>query len=75
MDVNGKGAQNLLEATKYLSNYQSVKFYQASSSEMYGKAAEYPQNELTKFNPVSPYGESKVYRYPYKQKVQNPIKT
>ena len=63
MDVNGNGALNLLEATKYLSNYQNVKFYQASSSEMYGKATEYPQNELTKFNPVSPYGESKVYAH------------
>ena len=63
MDVNGKGALNLLEATKCLSNYQNIKFYQASSSEMYGKATEYPQNELTKFNPVSPYGESKVYAH------------
>jgi GDPmannose 4,6-dehydratase len=63
MDVNGKGALNLLEATKYLSNYQNVKFYQASSSEMYGKTMEHPQNELTRFNPVSPYGESKVYAH------------
>ena len=63
MDVNGNGALNLLEATKYLSNYQNVKFYQASSSEMYGKTTQYPQNELTKFNPVSPYGESKVYAH------------
>ena len=63
MDVNGKGALNLLEATKYSSNYQNVKFYQASSSEMYGKATEYPQSELTRFNPVSPYGESKVYAH------------
>jgi len=63
MEVNGKGALNLLEATKYLSNYQNVRFYQASSSEMYGKVIEYPQNELTKFNPVSPYGEAKVYAH------------
>ena len=63
MEVNGKGVLNLLEATKYLSNYQNVKFYQASSSEMYGKVMEYPQNELTKFNPVSPYGEAKVYAH------------
>jgi GDPmannose 4,6-dehydratase len=63
MDVNGKGALNLLEATKCLSNYQNVKFYQASSSEMYGKATEHPQNELTVFNPISPYGESKVYAH------------
>jgi GDPmannose 4,6-dehydratase len=63
MEVNGKGALNLLEATKYLSNYQNVRFYQASSSEMYGNVIEYPQNELTKFNPVSPYGEAKVYAH------------
>jgi len=63
MEVNGKGALNLLEATKYLSNYQNVRIYQASSSEMYGKVIEYPQNELTKFNPVSPYGEAKVYAH------------
>ena len=63
MDVNGNGALNLLEAIKNLSNYQNVKFYQASSSEMYGKTTQYPQNELTAFNPVSPYGESKVYAH------------
>lgn len=63
MDVNGNGALNLLEAIKNLSNYQNVKFYQASSSEMYGKTTRYPQNELTAFNPVSPYGESKVYAH------------
>ena len=62
-NVNGKGTLNLLEATKYLSNYQNIKFYQASSSEMYGKATEYPQSELTRFNPVSPYGESKVFAH------------
>jgi GDPmannose 4,6-dehydratase len=63
MQVNGKGTLNLLEATKNLSNYQNVRFYQASSSEMYGKVTEYPQNEITKFNPISPYGESKVYAH------------
>ena len=63
MEVNGKGALNLLEATKSLKNYQNVKFYQASSSEMYGKTTEYPQNESTRFNPVSPYGEAKVYAH------------
>jgi GDPmannose 4,6-dehydratase len=63
MEVNGRGTLNLLEATKCLPNYQNVRFYQASSSEMYGKVMEYPQNELTKFNPVSPYGESKVYAH------------
>ena len=65
MEVNGKGALNLLEATKSLRNYQNVKFYQASSSEMYGKTTEYPQNELTRFNPISPYGEAKVYAHEF----------
>lgn len=63
MEVNGKGALNLLEATKNLTNHQNVKFYQASSSEMYGNTTEYPQNESTTFNPVSPYGEAKVYAH------------
>jgi GDPmannose 4,6-dehydratase len=44
-------------------NYQDVKFYQASSSEMYGKVSEHPQNELTIFNPLSPYGKAKVYAH------------
>ena len=63
MEVNGKGTLNLLDAIKYLVNYQEIKFYQASSSEMYGNATEYPQNELTKFNPLSPYGKAKVYAH------------
>ena len=63
MEVNGKGTLNLLDAIKYLVNYQDIKFYQASSSEMYGNATEHPQNELTKFNPLSPYGKAKVYAH------------
>jgi GDPmannose 4,6-dehydratase len=63
MEVNGKGTLNLLDAIKYLVNYQEIKFYQASSSEMYGNATEHPQNELTRFNPLSPYGKAKVYAH------------
>jgi GDPmannose 4,6-dehydratase len=63
MEVNGNGVLNLLEATRNLVNYQDVKFYQASSSEMYGKVTEHPQNESTRFNPLSPYGKAKVYSH------------
>jgi GDPmannose 4,6-dehydratase len=40
-----------------------IKFYQASTSELYGKALEVPQNEKTPFNPVSPYATAKIYSY------------
>jgi len=40
-----------------------IKFYQASTSELYGKAVEVPQNEKTPFNPVSPYATAKIYSY------------
>jgi len=63
MEVNGKGVLNLLEAAKYLFSHKEIKFYQASSSEMYGKAGHFPQNELTTFNPVSPYAKAKVYAH------------
>jgi len=63
MEVNGKGVLNLLEAAKYLFSHKEIKFYQASSSEMYGKAEHFPQNELTIFNPVSPYAKAKVYAH------------
>lgn len=63
MAVNGKGVVNLLEATKYLFSQKEIKFYQASSSEMYGKTKNFPQDELTIFNPVSPYAKAKVYAH------------
>lgn len=60
-DVTGKGLLNILEAVRLCDS--KAKIYQASSSEMFGKVCETPQNEGTKFNPRSPYGVSKVYAH------------
>lgn len=59
-DTDGLGVLRILEAIK---NYKSIKFYQASTSELFGKAQQIPQNELTPFYPRSPYGVSKLYGY------------
>jgi GDPmannose 4,6-dehydratase len=60
-DVTGLGAVRLLES---LRNFvDDAKMYQASSSEMFGKVSEIPQNENTKFYPRSPYGCAKVFAY------------
>lgn len=59
--VTGLGVANILEAIRQVN--PKVKFYQASSSEMYGAARETPQNENTPFHPRSPYGVAKVYGY------------
>jgi GDPmannose 4,6-dehydratase len=59
-DVTGLGTTRLLEAIRR--SGIRTKFYQASSSEMYGSAPP-PQNELTSFQPRSPYGAAKVYAY------------
>jgi GDPmannose 4,6-dehydratase len=53
------GVTRMLEAIRLVD--KKVKFYQASSSEMFGKVREVPQNELTPFHPRSPYGVAKVY--------------
>lgn len=62
-EVTAKGVLNLLEATRLVagSSIDSVRFYQASSSEMFGKAQETPQNERTLLWPRSPYGVAKVF--------------
>lgn len=60
-NVTGLGTLRLLDAIKDLK--MRTKFYQASSSEMFGKALETPQNENTSFNPQSPYGLSKLFAY------------
>jgi GDPmannose 4,6-dehydratase len=60
-DVNATGAVRLLEAIRESS--VKSRFYQASSSEMYGLAHEVPQTENTPFHPRSPYAASKVYAY------------
>ncbi len=60
-DVNALGLLRLLEAVRRSGSRPRI--YQASSSEMYGKAAEVPQSERTPFHPRSPYGCSKVYAF------------
>jgi len=59
--VSGVGALNLLEAIRYTD--KDIKFYQASTSEMFGKVQEIPQVETTPFYPRSPYGISKLYAH------------
>jgi len=61
VDTDAIGTLRLLEAIR--SNKKPVKFYQASSSEMYGKVVETPQTEKTPFYPRSPYGCAKVYSF------------
>lgn len=58
-DVTAVGVVRILEAIRTVD--KSIRFYQASSSEMFGKAKESPQNEATPFCPRSPYGVAKVY--------------
>jgi len=60
-EVTGLGTIRLLEAIR--DTEVKTKFYQASSSEMYGKVCQTPQNELTPFYPRSPYGAAKAYAY------------
>jgi GDPmannose 4,6-dehydratase len=62
-DVTGKGVLNMLEALRLHSgdDLQRVRFYQASSSEMFGKVQEVPQREETLLWPRSPYGVAKVF--------------
>jgi GDPmannose 4,6-dehydratase len=61
VDTDAIGTLRLLEAIR--SSNKSAKFYQASSSEMYGKVVETPQTEKTPFHPRSPYGCAKVYSF------------
>lgn len=61
VNTDALGTLRLLEAVRMMKN--PSKFYQASSSEMYGKVAEAPQTESTPFYPRSPYGCAKVYSY------------
>jgi len=60
-EITGLGVIRLLEAVR--AHNPSVKFYQASSSEMFGHIAQEPQDETTPFHPRSPYGVAKVYAY------------
>jgi GDPmannose 4,6-dehydratase len=60
-EFNALGVTKMLEAIRLVN--KKIKFYQASSSEMFGKVKEVPQNEKTPFYPRSPYGVAKVYAH------------
>ena len=60
-DVTALGVTRILEAIRFIN--PKIKFYQASSSEMFGKVLEVPQKETTPFYPRSPYGVAKVYAH------------
>uniref|UniRef100_A0A9J8CC59 GDP-mannose 4,6 dehydratase n=2 Tax=Cyprinus carpio TaxID=7962 RepID=A0A9J8CC59_CYPCA len=62
-DVDGVGTLRLLDAVKTCGLTDTVRFYQASTSELYGKVQEIPQKETTPFYPRSPYGAAKLYAY------------
>jgi GDPmannose 4,6-dehydratase len=81
MNVDAMGALRILECIKSLNLIKKTKFYQAGSSEMFGKVREVPQTELTPFNPQSPYAVAKtaahfittLYRNAYKMFAVNGI--
>ena len=64
-DIDGIGVMRLLEIIRTLPKNvkNKVKFYQAGTSELFGKVLEIPQKETTPFNPVSPYAAAKLYAY------------
>jgi GDPmannose 4,6-dehydratase len=62
-DIDGLGTLRLLEAIRMLGLQHKTRFYQASTSELYGKVQEIPQTETTPFYPRSPYAVSKLYAY------------
>ena len=62
-EVDGLGALRILDAICILGLHEKTKFYQASTSEMYGKIQEIPQTENTPFYPRSPYGVAKLYAH------------
>ncbi|BAC93113.1 GDP-mannose-4,6-dehydratase [Vibrio vulnificus YJ016] len=62
-DVDAIGTLRLLEAIRFLGLEKKTKFYQASTSELYGEVQEIPQKETTPFYPRSPYAVAKMYAY------------
>nr|TDJ69290.1 MAG: GDP-mannose 4,6-dehydratase [Pseudomonadota bacterium] len=62
-NADALGTLRLLEAIRILNLHEKTRFYQASTSEMFGKVTEVPQTETTPFYPRSPYGAAKVYAY------------
>ena len=61
--VDAIGTLNMIEAIRVTGLIESTRFYQASTSELYGKVLETPQNESTPFNPQSPYAVAKMYSH------------
>ena len=62
-DVDALGSLRILEAIRFLGFEKNTKFYQASTSELYGQVQETPQKETTPFYPRSPYAVAKLYSY------------
>ena len=62
-NADGLGTLRLLEAIRILGRHDKTRFYQASTSELFGKAQEIPQRETTPFYPRSPYAAAKLYAY------------
>ncbi|WP_114287877.1 GDP-mannose 4,6-dehydratase [Candidatus Halocynthiibacter alkanivorans] len=62
-DVDALGTLRLLEAVRFLGLEKTTRFYQASTSELYGLVQEAPQTETTPFHPLSPYAVAKLYSY------------
>jgi GDPmannose 4,6-dehydratase len=62
-DVDGLGALRMLEAIRQVGAEQHIRFYQASSSEMFGRPVEFPQTEMTPMRPDSPYACAKLFAY------------
>jgi len=62
-NCDGLGALRILEAIRILNLEKKTKFYQASTSELYGLVQQFPQNETTQFYPRSPYAVAKLYAY------------
>src|SRR6218665_893040 len=62
-DVDGIGTLRLLEAIRFLGLERKARFYQASTSELYGQVRQIPQSETTPFHPRSPYAAAKLYAY------------
>ena len=62
-DVDAMGTLRLLEAIRFLGLEEKTRFYQASTSELYGQVQEIPQTEKTPFHPRSPYAVAKMYAY------------
>lgn len=62
-NIDGIGALRILEAIRSLGLRDKTRFYQASTSELYGNPKEFPQTETTPFHPRSPYGVAKLFAY------------